>query len=494
MTAAKLPTLWAESALCRLLDGIGSSGGRLLRESNLWRLIRREGALSRDWADSRLCRLLTGLVNLPGTVFSVLRRNYPKLFENSFLFRLLTQLGDRADILLALLLGVMLLTPHAIWNNLYALIGVLLVLFIQAFSRRKGALRLDAASPGPWVALFLIGIIRAMLTVELQPIRLGFRFFAFHLTGMLLALLLISTVDTAQKLRRLLWVVFLGITVASIYGCYQSVVGVEIKASQQDMVLNAGMPGRIYAFFDNPNNFAELLVMTVPLGAALMLSADTWRGRILALLFLLPCIAALGFTYSRSGWIGFVLAVAVFCAFYDWRLLPALALVGVCCIPLLPQSILNRIRTIGNRSDTSGIYRIAIYQSSFRLIGDHWFGGVGLGSDTLYQVFKLYPAMYDGNWPIHCHNNYLEVWAEMGLFGIVPMLGMLLHGFRSGVARVFRAEKKRRAVLAAALGSFAGILLISLVEYTWYYPRDLFLFWFVFGVIGASVKISKAEA
>ena len=486
--------LWQGSASCMVLDRIGTGGSRLLRESFVWQVFRRDGILASDWADSRLCMVLEGLLNLPGTVFAALRRKCPGLFENSFVLRLLTALGDRSDLLLALLLGLMLIAPHELWNNLYTMLGIIAILGVQALSRRPGSKRLDAASVGPWVALFLLGIIRALLTVELQPIRLGFRFCAFHVTGMLLALTLVSTVDSYKKLKRLIWIVFIGITIASIYGCYQSVVGVEIKASQQDMALNAGMPGRIYSFFDNPNNFAELIVMTVPLGITLILNAETPRERVYAILCLLPCIASLGFTYSRSSWIGFVLAIMVFCALWRWKLVPLLAVLGVACLPLLPDTIVHRILTIGNRSDSSSMYRVAIYASARRLLKDFWFGGAGLGSDTLYQVFKLYPTMYDGNWPLHCHNNFLQVWAEMGLFGIIPMVGMVLRPFRRGVTKLFRADEKLRKVLAASLGSFAGILLISMVEYTWYYPRNLFFFWFTLGMVTVCVKLIRTGA
>lgn len=65
----------------------------------------------------------------------------------------------------------------------------------------------------------------------------------------------------------------LGLSVAALYGCYQSYIGVDIVASQQDMNLNQGMPGRVYSFFDNPNNFAEQLAMLLPLNLALFLNS-----------------------------------------------------------------------------------------------------------------------------------------------------------------------------------------------------------------------------
>lgn len=483
--------VWAESGVCRALDRIGPAGGRVLRESNLWRLLKKDSPLTRDWEESHLCLLLTGLVNLPGDLIARLRRKAPGVWDNSLVLRGLTALSERSDILAGVLMLIMLLAPHAVWNNLYALIGILVMLFLHAIGRREGVNRLEPKAAGPWVGLFLLGICRALLASA--EIDLSLRFFAFHLTAMLLMLLTVSSIRDYKQAHRLVWIAVAGLTAAAFYGCVQAAMGVEIVASQQDMVLNAGMPGRIYSFFDNPNNFAEILVLLLPLDLALILNASSPRERLLAILCFLPCIAALGLTYSRSSWIGFVLALMVFCAFYNWKLLPAFIALGFCCVPLLPKTIFRRILTIGNTSDTSAIYRIAIYEASGKLMKDYWGGGVGLGSDILTKTFRDYPAMYDGNFPIHTHNNYLQVWAEMGLFGLLPFLGTLAHSLKNGVRQVFGAEKRLKAMLSAALGSFAGILVISFAEYTWFYPRNLFFFWFIFGLIAACVKLAKGE-
>ena len=48
-----------------------------------------------------------------------------------------------------------------------------------------------------------------------------------------------------------------------------------------------------------------------------------------------------------------------------------------------------------------------------------------------------------------------------------------------------------RTALAAALGAFCGILVIGFAEYTWFYPRNMFIYWFLVGVIMACVKLSR---
>lgn len=119
---------------------------------------------------------------------------------------------------------------------------------------------------------------------------------------------------------------------------------------------------------------------------------------------------------------------------------------------------------------------------------------MGLGSDIMKKVFQTYPTNFDGSYPIHTHNNYLQMWGEAGIWGILSFLGLLVWQLKKGV-KAFRAaaDPRVRRMLAAAIGAFCGICVIGLAEYTWFYPRNMFTYWFLFGVIAACVKLVKAD-
>ena len=406
-------------------------------------------------------------------------------------FRWATALGRASWLLLGLFALVMLVAPHERWDNLYAFLGAAALMAVYAVGCANRQKAMETARVGPWFALYALFITLGLIT-SLSP-SMSLRFYLFHLTGFFVVLVAVSAIDTRRQLNTVLVCAAVGVAVAALYGCYQGYVGVEVVASQQDLTLNEGMPGRIYAFFDNPNNFAEVLVMLTPLVGALTLNAKGWRGRLLGLGTLALCLAAMGMTYSRSSWLGLALAAVVFLCLMDWRFLPAMVVLGLCAVPFLPESILNRILTIGNMQDSSARYRIAIYEDTGRLLKDYGVTGVGLGSDVMGRVFRHYPTLYDGNYPIHTHNNYLQMWGEVGFFGLLAFLGLLLSQIKEGLRAFARTDKELRRILAAALGAFVGILAIGLVEYTWFYPRNMFLFWFLFGVIAAAVKLSRQE-
>ena len=286
----------------------------------------------------------------------------------------------------------------------------------------------------------------------------------------------------------------LGLSVAALYGCYQSYIGVDIVASQQDMNLNQGMPGRVYSFFDNPNNFAEQLAMLLPLNLALFLNSR-WRGKLLSLLSLGVGLVAIGATYGRASWIGLAGAVLVFLALLNWRWVPVFLLVGLAAIPFLPETIYNRILTIFNAGEDSSVqYRFGIYETTRNLMEDYWARGVGLGTDVMKKVFQTYPTNFDGSYPVHTHNNYLQMWGETGILGLLAYLSLLLYQLKSGVKGFCAALDPRvKRMMAAAIGAFCGILVIGVAEYTWYYPRNMFTYWFLFGVIGACIKLVRME-
>ncbi len=488
-----LLTLWSQSAVGRWFARAGRAIRACAEQSAVCRLAAREGAVMRSWPDSLIRRIAAALINIPCALFRWLYQIARGLWDGSLAFRALSALGGAAWIPLGLLLLVMLCVPHESWNNIYGFLGVMLVaglFLVGCMSHSRQRLQLERL--GPYMILYM-GFICYGLVASLST-SLSMRFFLFHLTCFLIVLLMVSSIKSYRQLHVLVALVGAGLLAAAVYGCYQSYIGVEVVLSQVDESLNADMPGRIYSFFDNPNNFAEILVMLVPLMLALLINARTFGGKFLTLVVLGSSVAAIGFTYSRSGWIGLAGAVVLFFAFQNWRLVPVLLVAGIVAVPFLPESIYNRVLTIGNMEDSSTLYRFSIWKATGNLLKDYGLRGVGLGNDVMKTAFEQYPPMMDGNYPIHTHNNYLQMWSEVGFFGLLAYLALVLGQLKAGVRAFVKGTDKRvKWMLSAAISAMCGILVISLAEYTWFYPRNMFLFWFLFGVIAVCVKITRTQ-
>lgn len=488
---AALVGAWEDSRVGKALGALGKSFARQVKGSAVCRFLWREGTLPKSWGTSLTCKVLTFILNIPCAICRWIYSLCKGVWDGSLAFRAVTGLGGMPYLCLGGFVALMLMVPHGNWDNRWALMAAIALVALFALgSAVKPQNRLEMVELGPWFTLFMAFVCYAFLAS--LSWSMSIRFMGFYLAAFLLCLLAVSAVKRYEQVELMVALVVAGLTVAALYGCYQGVIGVEVVANQQDMSVNAGMPGRVYAFFDNPNNFAELLVMLTPLNYALFLNAKTWRGKVGALFSFGVCAIALGFTYSRSGWLGIALATVVFIAFCNWKLIPLLLVLGACCIPLLPETIYNRILTIGNTKDSSTSYRFAIYGASGVLMKDYWYRGVGLGSDILTKTFRGYPPMFDGNFPIHTHNNYLQVWAEMGPGGIITFICMLLSQVKAGIkGYVSCTDRRVKNLLAAGVAGFCGILLISVAEYTWFYARNMFIYFFLFGLIAACVKLAR---
>ena len=189
------------------------------------------------------------------------------------------------------------------------------------------------------------------------------------------------------------------------------------------------------------------------------------------------CYPVSGQTYSRK---------------VDTRVLNILA--GIAALPLLPTSIFNRILSIFNLNDTSTSSRFDLWAAGLEVIQREPITGAGRGAEAVRRMVKL-TQMYQGRASfVHCHNIYLQIWAEMGLLGIVSFLGTML-GMMKSAARAVRhcPNSPARHMAIGGTSAMLGAMVCGLADYLWTYPRIMFLFWFVFGLTLAAIKVCKME-
>jgi putative inorganic carbon (HCO3(-)) transporter len=490
-----LKQAYLESGFHRLFCRLYAAVSKGVSESRIVAFLGRDGTLTKAFPQSRLYRWTAAVLDAPRRLTNWLWRN--PVVRQSKAVRLCRILGRRTWVLLALLFALMLVVPHAKWNNLYGFLGIFLitVLFFLAAAGKKAKIkRLETERFSVYFVIYAVVLLLGLLFSV--HFGLSLRFFLFHLTGLMAALLLVSVITTKSQLKALLAVLLVGLTICSLYGCYQRIVGVEVVASQVDysLALNQGIPGRVYSFFDNPNNFAEILVMLVPLYLAFIAMARGWKRKCIAFVCLLPALWAILQTYSRSGWIGLCLAALIFLAFQNWRLVPACIGLLLVAIPFLPQTVINRILSIGNSNDSSTMYRFQIYDTLWPMFRDFWVSGAGLGSDTVKEVIMTYPTrLLNGAYPIHSHNTYLQLWLEAGILAPICYLGGTFYQIKQGLRGMKRCSADLKYILSAAIGGLVGVMVIALAEYTWFYPRVMFLFWLLLGILMAASKLALQE-
>lgn len=486
-------TCYEESALCALLERMGAWCGCQIEGSAVLRPLCREGAVARAWPESLLCRLLTFLINLPAWLLHKLYRTLELTFEDSFFARLAFEMGEETAIAQSWLIMLLWIIPFSHWNNAYSLMGftLLLVLF-HAGAMHRETFRLDLASIGFYPVL-LFGAMFLAVAFSYAP-SISLRFLFYHISAALCVLVTVSAVRDAADLKRLAAGGGVCVLVSSLYGVYQRVQGVEVNESYVDMTVNAGMPGRVESFFDNPNTFCQVLLLLMPLVLALIFCSRHMAGRLAACGVFAVGLAAAGMTYSRASWVGMACAAVVFVFLWKPRLIPAFAVLCVLCVPLLPTTIWNRILTITNPADTSTSSRIPLYQAALEVIRTSPISGAGLGTAATQAYIKDL-NLYHGDAPfVHAHNFYLEVWIEAGLLGIIGFVGSMLWNIKKGAHTVRHCpDSAARTITCAAVSALCGAMVCGLADYLWNYPRVMCIFWFVFAIAAAGAKICRME-
>lgn len=142
------------------------------------------------------------------------------------------------------------------------------------------------------------------------------------------------------------------------------------------------------------------------------------------------------------------------------------------------------------------MYRFQIYDTIWPMFKDHWATGVGLGSDTVKEVIMTYPTKLSNQaYPIHSHNTYLQLWLECGIFGLFAFLGGTLFQFKEGIRKIFHpnCSTTLKYIMSAGIAGLCGVMVIALAEYTWFYPRVMFLLWFSLGILMTGIHLSSNE-
>ncbi len=379
--------------------------------------------------------------------------------------------------------------PGPLWRNQYALIlsfALFGAMLLERWEREELPFRVKDL--GLWFLAFVLASVLAVVNAADRGEAL--RVFCFYLTGFFFCVSAVGTVTNRGRLMAILGFVYVTVLLTGGYAIFQRIQGVEVSASLTDLNQNAGMPGRVYSTLENPNNYAEFLVLTFPVSLVFCANIVDRRWKTLTLGSLAIPIVALLMTYSRSSWVSFALTAVVFLGLYDKRLLPLVPLAAIAAAPLLPDSIFNRILTIGSTADSSNAYRLYIWASALAMIRDYGLAGLGLGPGNFTPVYAFY---CDPNATVaqHSHMLYLEVWLEMGVLGIVSFLCLYLGTIRRGLRAMKQADPLLRYVLIACVSSLAGVSFVGAAEYIWFYPRVLFAFFILLGLTLAAVKLTK---
>jgi O-antigen ligase len=204
---------------------------------------------------------------------------------------------------------------------------------------------------------------------------------------------------------------------------------------------------RASAFFPDPHIFAYFVGMLLPL--------VLWQSRRFALwkrvLFGSMMFAALGLSFSRSGYVGLIIAT-VYAMWQSRSLLTryvtplrtGFVVLGVSVLMFSP--VASRFASSFSLEDGSVSERVRLLREAVVNIQVMPFAGVGLGSYPL-----LVKPTAEFREPIYVHNMYFDIAVEIGFVGLILFLGLLVAVF---------AQRQKSATLPVASSTWVMVSLV----------------------------------
>ena len=314
-----------------------------------------------------------------------------------------------------------------------------------------------------------------------------------------------------------------------ITGFVISLLGIIQKYSGEDKICGifTSPAGNFFGTYINRNHFAGYIEMVIPLslGVLIFLSrrrtlsrVRSLRARIVEsdprwLLFLfisLIMITAHVSTLSRGGTLAF-LGSMIFFIFFTRKLKltsgqTLLRLIAVVLILLILavcyfgyQPIIERFEVFSSRG------RVIIWRDTWDLFRSHPLLGTGLGTfrDVFqnirgeYRIYQRRHPIFYNVFPFHAENDYLQLMAEMGVWGIICLL--LLVGWYFRIILTWKPRRRmsppssripekngfqigRRAIVLGTATGIVAFLFHGLVDFNFHIPANALLFFILAGV------------
>lgn len=263
---------------------------------------------------------------------------------------------------------------------------------------------------------------------------------------------------------------------------------------------------RVAGPLGDPNFFAQILVLVVPVALLLAWKERTRWLRGAALVAALAATATTVFTYSRGGALalGVVWACSIFAARPSRKRVAVALLLLVGGTILIPTDFTRRLSTLAQllpgeervrEMDSSFQNRVLQARVAWRIFVDRPALGVGAGNYTVHyydyadQIGSAAPEYDRAGGAHYPHNLYLELASETGFAGLIAFGGALLFVFgylRRAQAAYLATNQELYAALAVAFQiALAGYLLSSLFLHG-HFQRYLWL------VLGLSAALARA--
>jgi putative inorganic carbon (HCO3(-)) transporter len=251
--------------------------------------------------------------------------------------------------------------------------------------------------------------------------------------------LMMSTITSPRRLRQMMWVMIVASGYIAGRGVFDYLRGVNLVEGNR-------LRGAVGGMFENPNDLALNLVTFLAPTLFIIIQDKRPSRRIFASLLAVLMLAATVFTKSRSGFLGLI-AMGIVVIYYTARMKPGVVfgvvLAGLLALPVMPSSFWSRMDGIMNaEADPTGsrAARVRLLNQGLEVFAANPLTGIGAGQFQNYNA----PGVIE-KWRV-THNVWLQVASELGIFGFLVFLFLVVRAYWSNfrTLRMLRMPRKRK--------------------------------------------------
>ena len=340
--------------------------------------------------------------------------------------------------------------------------------------------------------------------------------------GPLLYFIITNNIKHEQQINRILTTI---ITVGSLLGIY----GI-FQYNGIDFSFWAHNIGRqqVFGLFGNVNYFAEYLIVPLPIAVSLFFVSQNKLKKFLLLIGIISMGASLVATFTRGSYIGFgVSLIFMFFLFVYSRgkrfikdnksifIILALMVILFTSLMVIPtplnksgtaiEKIKSRISISQLTQSPSIKRRIATWKFTALMIKDHPLIGSGIGTykyNTLKYQAEFFKqgenrSLYPHGFAEKAHNEYLQLWAEMGIIGLIIFIWLIVNYFSFGIKILKKIKNEhKQGIIIGLMGSVLAVLVDALFGFPLHLPATIILFWVSIGltiVMGGNKPIQNKD-
>lgn len=334
------------------------------------------------------------------------------------------------------------------------------------------------------------------------------------LAGPLLYFIVVNNIINEGQIKRVIHTILIISSLLGIYGILQY-NGIDFSFWSGNVARQ-----QVFGLFGNAGYFAEFLALPLPIAISFFLISQNKIKKVLLLIGILAMSGSLILTFTRGPYlatgISFIFILLLFLIsrgknfFKENKKIFIIILIAIIIITFLfiiptPLSkkgtaiskIKERASMARLSTDFSFGRRIAIWKFTGMMIKDHPLLGSGIGTykyNTLRYQAEFFEqgqnrSLYPHGFADKAHNEYLQLWAEMGIVGLGIFIWLIINYFNYGLKKLKSVKNKyKQGIIIGLMGSVIAFLMDSFFWFPLHLPVNVVLFWLVLGLTFSGLR------